>query len=82
MKRKRFLLTPIILVIFLAMTACGQKDIGEAKAKETGLALINLAFDVNETEAVVKMEERPGLSYINGIQATFGGRRANQVLYR
>ena len=53
MKRKLFLLTAIILSLSLFLSACGQKDIGEAKAKEVGLAFINHVFDVNETKATV-----------------------------
>ncbi len=53
MKRKLLLLTAIILSLSLLLTACGQKDISEAKAKEIGLAYINQIFDVNETEATV-----------------------------
>lgn len=53
MKRKLFLLTAIILSLSLFLTACGEKDIGEAKAKEIGLAYINQYFNANETEAKV-----------------------------
>ena len=56
MKRKIFLLTAIILSLSLLLTACGQKDIGEAKAKEIGLAYINQYFNANETEATVYRE--------------------------
>jgi len=53
MKRKIFLLSAIILSLSLFLSACGQKDIGEAKAKEIGLEYINKIFGVNETEATV-----------------------------
>lgn len=56
MKRKLFLLTAIILSLSLFLTACGEKDIGEAKAKEIGLAYINQYFNANETEAKVYRE--------------------------
>jgi len=56
MKRKLFLLTAIILSLSLFLSACGQKDIGEAKAKEIGLKYINQYFNANETEANVYRE--------------------------
>lgn len=56
MKRKLFLLTAIILSLSLFLSACGQKDIGEAKAKEIGLRYINQYFNANETEAKVYRE--------------------------
>ena len=49
---KKKLLIFIICIAFL-LTACSPRLIGEAKAKEAGLAFINKVFDVNETEAVV-----------------------------
>lgn len=57
MMRKLFFLTVIILSLSLFLTACGQKDIGEAKAKEIGLAYINQYFNANETEATVYHEQ-------------------------
>ena len=54
MKRKTTLLIAGILSLSLFLTACGQKDIGEAKAKEIGLAYINHIFDAHETEASVQ----------------------------
>lgn len=57
MKRKLFLLTAIILSLSLLLTACGQADIGEAKAKEIGLKYINKYFNANETEASVYHEQ-------------------------
>ena len=56
MKRKQFFLTAIILSLSLFLTACGEKDIGEAKAKEIGLKYINQFFNANETEAKVYRE--------------------------
>ena len=72
MKRKAFLLTVIILSLTLLLTACGQKDngcelaIGEEKGKAAGLALINQAFDVNETDASVEYQARPATFYQDG----------------
>ncbi|MDD4312636.1 MAG: hypothetical protein PHW41_09165, partial [Eubacteriales bacterium] len=57
MKRKIFLLLAIILLLSLAMTACKQGDIGEAKAKEIALDNINRMFQTNQTEASVTREQ-------------------------
>lgn len=59
MKRKLLFLTATLLSLSIFLTACAQKDIGEAKAKEIGLAYINKIYGVNETEASVTsyMEE-------------------------
>lgn len=40
----------------LLLSGCSPKLVGEAKAKEAGLALINLAFDADVTDAVVTYE--------------------------
>ena len=57
MKRKLFLLTAIVLVFSLFLTAGKQADIGEAKAKALGLTYINTLFGVHETEATVEREQ-------------------------
>ncbi len=72
MKRKTVLLTAVFLMMSLTMVACSPRLVGEAKAKEAGLVFINKVFDVNETEATVTLVERPGLSYVNGIEAHLG----------
>ena len=69
MKKRIFV---IFICIALLLSACTPHLVGEAKAKEAGLAFINKVFDVSETEAVVSREERPGLSYANGIEAHLG----------
>lgn len=72
MKRKLSLLLVSLLALSLALSACGQKEkgivlaIGEEKGKAAGLALINLAFDVNETEASVEYQARPAATSQNG----------------
>ncbi|MDP3447627.1 MAG: hypothetical protein Q8S22_06155 [Eubacteriales bacterium] len=63
MKKKLLI---IIICAAVLLSACSPRLIGEAKAKEAGLALINQVFDRTETDAKVKLEERPGLSYVNG----------------
>jgi len=50
MIKKRIWIVMICLV--LVLSGCSPRLIGEAKAKEAGLAFINHVFDVNETEAV------------------------------
>ena len=70
MKQKAHVLA--ILLILLMLSGCSPRLVGEAKAKEAGLAFINKVFDVNETEATVTLENRPGLSYVNGIEAHLG----------
>ena len=71
MMKKRILLILTCMALVL-LSGCTPRLVGEAKAKEAGLAFINKVFDVNETEAVVSQEERPGLSYANGIEAHLG----------
>jgi len=72
MKRKLFLLTAIMLSLSIFLSACGQKDkdfklvIGEEKGKAAGLALINQAFDVNETDASVDYQARPATFFQDG----------------
>jgi hypothetical protein len=72
MKRKLFLLTSIILSFSLLLTACGQKDIGEAKAKEIGLAYINKMFDTSETEAEITLEKQECYRNASGAMVTSG----------
>ena len=59
-----------LLVIFIGvavlLSACSPRLVGEAKAKEAGLAFINQVFDANETEATVTLESHTGVSYIDG----------------
>ena len=57
MKRKIFLLTAIILTFSMMLTACGQTEIGEAKAKQIALDNINKMFQTNQTEATVTHEQ-------------------------
>ena len=72
MKRKTVLLPAVILMMSLAMVACSPRLVGEAKAKEAGLAFINKVFDVNETDATVEYEERAGFTYVNGCSVHYG----------
>ena len=72
MKRKIVLLIAIILSLSLLFTACATKNsdaatvIGEDKAKEAGLAFINLAFEANATDATVELVENPDRTHADG----------------
>lgn len=63
MKMNRTKLTAILLAaitcVFLVLYGCTPRLIGEAKAREAGLAFINKVFDANETEATVNYAESP-----------------------
>ena len=66
MKRKALLLTAIILSSALLLSGSSPKLIGEAKAKEAGLAFINKVFDVNVSEVIVTKGVRAGATYVDG----------------
>ena len=51
---KRISLLLAALLVFALSYSCAPRAVGEARAKQAGLALINLAFDANETDAVVE----------------------------
>jgi len=72
MKRKIFLLTAIILTVSLALTACTQGSVSEAKAKELALDNINKVFQTNQTEAYVSREQMGCLPDQVGAMATNG----------
>ena len=77
MKRKIVLLIAIILSLSLLFTACATKNsdvvtvIGEDKAKEAGLAFINLAFEANATDATVELVENPDRTHADGSTARY-----------
>ena len=77
MKRKIVLLIAIILSLSLLFTACATKNsdvvtvIGEDKAKEVGLAFINLAFEANATDATVELVENPDRTHADGSAARY-----------
>ena len=77
MKRKIVLLIAIILSLSLLFTACATKNsdvvtvIGEDKAKEVGLAFINLAFEANATDATVELVENPDRTHADGSTARY-----------
>lgn len=50
----------MICLVMVSLSSCSPKLISKTKAKEAGLALINLAFDAEETAAdVIYIENRP-----------------------
>ena len=67
-----------LLVIFIGvavlLSACSPRLVGEAKAKEAGLAMINQAYGVDLTDAVVAVEyqERAGVTYEDGERIQYG----------
>lgn len=71
-KRRRRPFLAAALLLTLALAACTPHSVGEEKAKEAGLTLINHAFDVNETDAVVTYAEYAGFSYVNGVPVQYG----------
>jgi len=82
MNRKTFLLVGIIITVSMAMVACKQGDIGEAKAKELALDNINKMFQTNQTEATVTREQMGCLPDQAGAMATTGdGELASRWLY-
>ena len=66
MKRKITSLLVLVACISLFLSGCSPRLVGEAQAKEAGLAFINKVFDVNETEAVLTLVSHTGVSYIDG----------------
>ena len=82
MKRKFFLITAIILTFSMIFTACGQKDVGEMKAKQIALDNINMMFQTNQTEATVTREQMGCYPEQKGAMATTGdGELAARWLY-
>jgi len=81
MKRKIFLLTAIVLTVSLAMTACTQGSVSEAKAKELALDNINKVFQTNQTEATVRREQMGCLPDQVGAMATNGNAGERKDFY-
>ena len=66
-----------IFCILLLFTACATKNsevvtvIGEDKAKEAGLAFINLAFEANATDATMELVENADRIHAGGSTARY-----------
>ena len=71
MKHRMIALGIAICMIF-TLFAFSPVIVSEAEAKKAGLALINQAFEVNETEAAVTYREYAGTSYVNGESVQYG----------
>lgn len=83
MKRRIVFEVALISCIALFISACAPKDIGEAKAKEIGLAYINQVFGANETEATVTKEQVECFSYQDGAIVSDGDASiATRRIYR
>ncbi len=83
MKRRIVFEVALISCIALFTSACAPKDIGEAKAKEIGLAYINQVFGANETEATVTKEQVECFSYQDGAIVSDGDASiATRLIYR
>ena len=70
MMKKRTLI--VLTCVAFVLCGCTPRLVGEAKAKEAGLALINQAFDAHETEAEVKYHEWVGITYEDGQAIQYG----------
>lgn len=70
--KKRLLV--IFICVAVLLSACSPRLVGEAKAKEAGLAMINQAYGVDLTDAVVSVEyqERAGVTYEDGERIQYG----------
>ena len=65
-KGKRAALLALVICAAVFLSGGKPKLVGEAKAKEAGLAFINNVFDVKETEATVTLQTQAGATYTNG----------------
>lgn len=81
MKRKIAIVLAIVSLMMVLLSGCGQKDIGEAKAKEIGLAYINKVFDANETEATISRDTVECLPYQAGAVVTGDPITGTRVVY-
>lgn len=71
------------ICVVILLSACAPKDIGEAKAKEIGLAYIHQVFGANETEATVTKEQVECFSYQDGAIVSDGDASiATRRIYR
>ena len=63
---KRAALLALVICAAFFLSGGKPKLVGEAKAKEAGLAFINNVFDMKETEATVTLQTQAGATYTNG----------------
>ena len=70
----------LMLVLALSLLgACAPKFVGEAAAKEAGLALLRQAFGVTAKDAHVEYFERAGTSAVDNIDVHSGSKTPNQI---
>ena len=64
----------IVLCVAVMLSGCSPRLISEARAKEAGLAMIQQAYGVDLTDAVVTVEyhERAGVTYEDGERIQYG----------
>ncbi len=81
MKRKINLALLFIFCCTIFLSGCGQRDIGESKAKEIGLAYINKYFGADETEAEVTREQLEYFTYKDGLAVSGGDADGTRAVY-
>ncbi len=72
MKKSAIATLICISSLLLVLSGSSPKLIGEEEAKKAGLAFINHAFDVEESEAEVEYQQAVGESYKNGTIVQYG----------
>jgi len=80
--KKRVIVTIICInYLFLVLSGCSPRLVGEAKAKEAGLAMIQQAFEVDLSDAAVTVEyqERPGVTYEDGVAIYYGTEEPSRI---
>ena len=77
--KKRLLV--ILIGVAVLLSACSPRLVGEAKAIEAGLAMINQAYGVDLADAVVTAEyqERAGVTYEDGVAIHYGTEKPMRV---
>ncbi|MEZ4509074.1 MAG: hypothetical protein R2912_03145 [Eubacteriales bacterium] len=81
MKKRVIAALICISCLVLVLSACSPRLVGEAKAKEAGLALINQAFEIDLADAVVTVayQERAGVTYEDGYTIQYGTEEPDRV---
>jgi len=74
MKKRVIAIFICINYLFLVLSACAPRLVGEAKAKEAGLAMIQQAYEVDLTNALVTVayQEGAGVTYEDGQRIQYG----------
>ncbi len=64
----------IIICAAVLLSACSPRLVGEAKAKEAGLAMIHQAYgaDLADAEVTVEYQERAGVTFDDGFTIQYG----------